>query len=309
MTNAIATQPDQAEVIEQVVIAGDLARLNPAQRVTYYRQVCDSLGLNPFTRPFDYITLNGKLTLYAKRDAADQLRKLHGVSVQIVSRERVDDVYVVTAHAAMPDGRSDESIGAVTIINLKGDALANALMKAETKAKRRVTLSIVGLGWLDETEIETIRDARPVMVDTETGEILTGASGRPAAVVTTTPQPAAADALIARWQAEQKNFTHAPMPANGNWGATQQVLAGICGGGEERHRFMSLLFGRQIASANDLTAQEAAWLQAFVKARKAGDSWAAEAQAEQSIASFMQRHPAAAPDFPAAADLTIEPPF
>jgi hypothetical protein len=41
--------------------------------------------------------------------------------------------------------------------NLKGDALANALMKAETKAKRRVTLSIAGLGWLDETELETVK--------------------------------------------------------------------------------------------------------------------------------------------------------
>ena len=33
-------------------------------------------------------------------------------------------------------------------------------MKAETKAKRRATLSICGLGMLDETEIETIPDAR-----------------------------------------------------------------------------------------------------------------------------------------------------
>lgn len=37
-----------------------------------------------------------------------------------------------------------------------GDALANALMKAGTKSKRRVTLSIAALGWLDETEVETI---------------------------------------------------------------------------------------------------------------------------------------------------------
>jgi hypothetical protein len=44
--------------------------------------------------------------------------------------------------------------------NLKGDALANALMKSETKAKRRVTLSIAGLGWLDETELETIPVAK-----------------------------------------------------------------------------------------------------------------------------------------------------
>ena len=46
----------------------------------------------------------------------------------------------------------------MTIINDPFNALANAIMKAETKAKRRVTLSICGLGMLDETELETIKD-------------------------------------------------------------------------------------------------------------------------------------------------------
>lgn len=174
----------QADIVERVVMAGDLGKLDPASRVAYYQATCQSLGLNPLTRPFDYITLNGKLTLYARREATDQLRKLHGVSVTISSRERIDSVYVVTARATDKDGRLDESTGAVTVANLQGDALANALMKAETKAKRRVTLSIVGLGWLDETEIETIRDARPVQVDTATGEIVDSPSVTQAPPVT-----------------------------------------------------------------------------------------------------------------------------
>jgi len=103
--------------------------------------------------------LNGKLTLYAKRDATDQLRASRGVSISIVNRETIGDVYVVTARATVGD-RSDESTGAVPIGNVKGEALANALMKAETKAKRRVTLSICGLGMLDETELETIPEVR-----------------------------------------------------------------------------------------------------------------------------------------------------
>jgi hypothetical protein len=53
-------------------------------------------------------------------------------------------------------GRTDAAKGAVNISGLKGEALANALMKAETKAKRRATLSICGLGFLDETEVEDI---------------------------------------------------------------------------------------------------------------------------------------------------------
>jgi hypothetical protein len=71
----------------------------------------------------------------------------------------VEDCYVVTARATTPI-RQDESIGAVNIAGLKGDVRANAMMKAETKAKRRVTLSICGLGMLDETEVDSIPGAR-----------------------------------------------------------------------------------------------------------------------------------------------------
>jgi len=160
-------QTTSGTTIENVVAAGDLKDLTPDQRNRYYLAVCESLHLNPLTRPFEYIVLNGKLTLYARRDATDQLRARDRVSVSIVGRERIDDVYVVTARATMPDGRSDESVGAVAIGTLKGDALANALMKAETKAKRRATLSLVGLGWLDETEVETVPGARIVAERTE----------------------------------------------------------------------------------------------------------------------------------------------
>lgn len=164
--NALATTaPDAGAIVENVVVKGDLKDLSPVDRANYYKVVCQSIGLNPLTKPFEYITLNGKLTLYARKDATDQLRSLRGVSVTIVSREQVGDVYMVIARATTPDGRTDESIGAVTVGSLKGDALANALMKAETKAKRRVTLSICGLGMLDETETETIPGAHVASVE------------------------------------------------------------------------------------------------------------------------------------------------
>lgn len=172
MSTAIQTKDDPAAIIERVVTVGDLAKLTPAERITYYNEVCRSIGLNPLTRPFEFITLNSKLTLYARKDCTDQLRKMQRVSVKIVARDMHETVglYVVTASASTPDGRTDESIGAVSIAGLRADALANALMKAETKAKRRVTLSFCGLGWLDESEIDSIPDARPVAV-APTGEI------------------------------------------------------------------------------------------------------------------------------------------
>lgn len=167
------TEPlsQELSLVEQVVMQGDLSKLNAEQRVSYYKQVCESTGLNPLTRPFDYIQLNGKLTLYAKKDATEQLRKLNGISIEKLESQIIDDLYIVKATARTKDGRTDAATGAVTIGGLKGDHKANAIMKAETKAKRRVTLSISGMGWTDETEIESIPNAKPVSVDLETGEI------------------------------------------------------------------------------------------------------------------------------------------
>ncbi len=161
-----------ADIIERVVAVGDLAGLQPIERARYYGQVCKSVGLNPLTQPFKYVSLNGKLTLYAVKDASDQLRAIHNISITILSRDLdADGVLTVTARASTPSGRQDESIGCVYLGGLKGEALANAKMKAETKAKRRVTLSICGLGWLDETEVADVRAARHVTV-TADGEIV-----------------------------------------------------------------------------------------------------------------------------------------
>ena len=90
------------------------------------------------------------------------MHQVHAVSVQITGREVVEDCYIVTARATLPNGRQDENIGAVPIAGLKGESRANAMMKAETKAKRRVTLAICGLGMLDETEVQSIQSEVPV---------------------------------------------------------------------------------------------------------------------------------------------------
>lgn len=149
--------------VETALVMGDLSKLSADERLSYYSRLCESLGLNALTKPFEYITLNGRLTLYARKDATDQLRSIRNVSVRITGRDTVNDVFIVTAQAFMRQDdldRTDESIGAVSIKGLGGDNLANALMKAETKAKRRVTLSICGLGMLDESELETIAELK-----------------------------------------------------------------------------------------------------------------------------------------------------
>lgn len=175
MTKEVAISKEEQNksmaVIENVMVKGDLSKLSDFERVNYYKMVCESMNLNPLTKPFDYILLNGKLTLYATKNCTEQLRKLNGVSIEALDDKVVDDLYIVKAKARDKTGRTDESTGAVNIGNLKGEAKANAIMKAETKAKRRVTLSISGLGWCDETEIDSIPGAQKVPVNMETGEI------------------------------------------------------------------------------------------------------------------------------------------
>lgn len=142
--------------IEELLVTGNLNQFTAKERVEYVNRVCDAMGLNPLTRPFEFVTFQGKLVMYATKNCAEQLRKIHGVSIRIVKQDMIDGVFFVTVEASDKSGRIDSDMGVINIGNLKGDAMANAVMKGITKAKRRVTLSICGLGILDESEIDAM---------------------------------------------------------------------------------------------------------------------------------------------------------
>lgn len=161
-----------ARAFEQVVIKNDLKQLDPTARVAYYHALCNSLGLNPLTRPFLYLELSGKLVLYATKDCTEQLRSNKRVSLLEPRYDWSERALVVTVTARTPDGRTDSDIGVADIGKRAGEALENAIKKAVTQAKRRVTLSICGLGALDASEVPDIPSAHMVAVDMETGEVL-----------------------------------------------------------------------------------------------------------------------------------------
>ena len=178
MASQALTHQETSSAIERVLIGGDLKDLKTEERVSYYSRVCESLGLNPLTQPFAYLSLSGKLTLYARKDAAEQLRSVRNISLKILSREMVDGMYVVTCEASTPSGRTDTSTGVIDCAKLQGEVKANAMMKCETKAKRRVTLSICGLGLMDETEVDSVAGARKVSVeDAHSGRLLGAGTG------------------------------------------------------------------------------------------------------------------------------------
>jgi hypothetical protein len=171
LTDIAIARQHAGDLIESVITKGDLGKLSPGERTHYYVEVCRSVGLNPFTKPFEYIVLNGQLRLYARREATDQLRKINGISLEVISREIDGDLFVCHVRARDKTDRTDEDYGAVSIAGLRGEARANAIMKGITKGKRRVTLSLCGLGFLDENEIEDIpardRHMPPVSVTAE----------------------------------------------------------------------------------------------------------------------------------------------
>jgi hypothetical protein len=167
MSTALApAQTLDPTILQAVFIGGDLSALTPAQRLSYYLAKCGSLDLNEFNEPFLYVRLQGKLQLYPTKNCTDQLRFNHGVSIAILAREVVEGCYIVTAQATLPSGRADVAIGAVAIDGLKGENRANAMMKAETKAKRRATLSITGMSGPDESELDSIPGAERVPIET-----------------------------------------------------------------------------------------------------------------------------------------------
>lgn len=159
-----------SQAVEAALATGDLSRLNTDDRIAWYNRRCAIARLDPSTRPFEYITLQNKLTLYATKSCTDQLNGIHGISHESISRETVDGIHIVTVQARTKGGRTTTDIGAIPIQGLRGPELANALMKTVTKAKRRATLSLCGLGdVIDESELDTVSDVREC---DETGRVI-----------------------------------------------------------------------------------------------------------------------------------------
>ena len=156
--------------MSSIVFKGDISGLTTEQKMEYFRSLCERLDIDPLTQPFQILRLQGKEVLYCTKAGTEQLSNKHKVSHEIRKTETLNDVYIVHVRASTSDGRFVDSSGVVSLKDsfgklLTGNDLPNAIMKAETKAKRRATLSIVGLGMIDETEIETIKDAKPVKIE------------------------------------------------------------------------------------------------------------------------------------------------
>ena len=157
---------ESKEIAQNLLFKGDISGLTQEQKWSYYQYICQRLELDPLTQPFTAIKFSSfgkeKEVLYCNKGGAEQISKKHNVSHSILKKETQNDLYVVEARASLPNGRFVDDVGVVDIKGKSGNDLGNAMMKAITKAKRRATLSLLGLGMLDETEVETIPNVKVI---------------------------------------------------------------------------------------------------------------------------------------------------
>jgi len=187
---------EMGSAVESALMKNDYSKLTSEQKVIVYKKVCESVGLNYLTNPFGfYRQKDGTEKMYAQRACADQLRSIHGVSLVEMKEELRDDVFSVIVTMKTKDGRQDIDRGDVFVGGLKGLDLANARMRAMTKAKRRCTLSLCGLGWLDETEVQDSPGLRAIPVQVEQPK-------------SSTPEPAPFDDIRDRLKIAFANYAH-----------------------------------------------------------------------------------------------------
>ena len=207
--------PLDAGLIEKALTVGDVAKMDSPTRVQFYRALCASTGLNVLSRPFILLkTQSGELHWYCTVAACEQLRRLHRVSTKILSREFLDaELYAVMVEVSTPDGRREEAQAVVAMGSLKGVERANALMRCESKAKRRATLAICGLGLaMADEEVS----GQVVTFDAQTGNVELPPEPEEAATLLTTvgqwfrqrPQHARETIAQGIWQTEMRQIPH-----------------------------------------------------------------------------------------------------
>lgn len=130
----------------KVLLLNDYSPVPEDQRMELYRRICEALELNNLTQPFVFIKTRQGTKLYATKDATNQLRSKRNVSIKVTARELDQDgIFNVYVTASIGD-RVEDASASLFVDGLEGQDLADAKMKCETKAKRRATLDICGLG-------------------------------------------------------------------------------------------------------------------------------------------------------------------
>jgi hypothetical protein len=172
-------QPINEDVLNKIFLNGDIKALSDKEVILYMNAVANKMGLDTTTHPINILEMKKynsneieKKILYINKDGAYQLAKNNSISITKIETKyhKETGIYEVVAYGQDKIGRQDCSMSAVYIGKANGEHLANLLMKAETKAKRRLILSLCGTGLIDESEAESIRETKAEIIETKNGK-------------------------------------------------------------------------------------------------------------------------------------------
>jgi hypothetical protein len=139
-------------------IIGTLEKLTEQERQDYVLRLCEHLEVPADLGLVDLGWQDGGdggriLLPFVRKGAAEIIRNKHGISVTGMASCNGDGYVAFAAQAQDKTGRQEVAVGAVNIKGLSATKTADAVMWAQTRASRRVTLQFVGGGVLDESEL------------------------------------------------------------------------------------------------------------------------------------------------------------
>ncbi len=146
-------------LINAYLRTGELQGFSDEMLNDIYAKECRRLNLDPFDRPFDVISFKkGSLRLYLTSKGNDTLAAIHNISRVTIHQPQVRVVQKALlvycqSEAILPAGRRQS---ASAFLPYNEVTLATDLMKIETKAERRATMKLMGIGALLEDDLSSI---------------------------------------------------------------------------------------------------------------------------------------------------------
>jgi hypothetical protein len=176
MSEMPAKYDAEPAVIEQL-IRGDISGVSREALLRYIFLFCERVGISPLAVPFSLMKTQRGMQLVANRNFYDAVASKYSVSRECVGEGFFEGtkLYYTRYRATTPDGRVTEDMALVDTAGLNGNDLANAIMKAHTKGRNRVTRAHLGFPFPDETEAETVPGASVVSIE----EVPSASNGEP----------------------------------------------------------------------------------------------------------------------------------
>lgn len=161
---------------------GDISNHTYSEKKAIIIQICNSLGLRYETNPIHIYKRHdvGGEFIYVTKEGCAQLRHIYNININnIYVPKIINNVLIVKASGENIYGRKSTELGSIFLSKeIKDEKLSWAILTATTKAKRRLTLCLSGLGLLADIEATELGEAivfceekKPIIVDTEKEKI------------------------------------------------------------------------------------------------------------------------------------------